>query len=162
MAWKAALKEADESCNGAIARCERQMGLARKCRLAGEILTLIGSSTLVVKYQEIQGPPVLVVGLMALIGSLACLLAEYAIRPHSASGRTVLEVHRDLVSIMTKAQELSRTFAGYGDSVLVADTGTVTQLGKESEKVIADAYKLFGELAIAGKRPQPSVSHQRG
>ncbi len=128
-----ALEKAICMCDDALSAAVRKMKNARKARLGGQIVTVLGSSGVLGALSATQTTLASVSGVLALLGSLATVAAEYSEQIANPEAGKLNSTYLEIGEARLRATILKQTLEIY-----LAESFADTAL----EKAVADANSL--------------------
>jgi hypothetical protein len=149
---KAALAEIASRCQEGIALAERRLKLSRRIRLLGEIAAVLGSASVVTTALATPGSWIILSGTVALVGSLATVIAEYAVKlPQDKL--SLFETYAWLVEARFEAVQMAKEIAVLIDAGAAnRHEAALTELIGKGNVLCREAHRRLASLLSEGAK----------
>jgi hypothetical protein len=104
---RVALTEVIARCQTGIASAERRLKLSRRIRLVGELAAVLGSASVVTTASAVSPTWTVASGVVALIGALAAVVAEYAVKLPQENNSSLFETYAWLIEARFDAKQIA-------------------------------------------------------
>lgn len=139
------LRQAIQDCSQAIEAASWKIQISNKIRLGGQIVTVIGSSSVLGALGNNQNLLAVIAGIFALLGSLSSIFLDYAERIIGSSGESIESIYLELSLARHDAELFSKNLrisidGAVDDAFLEMSIGEANAL---CERLNLRAYKII-------------------
>lgn len=149
------LNKTIELSDRALSQASRKMLSARRTRMGGQIVTVLGSSGVLAAIGVTQSGLAILSAILALFGSLAAILSEYFEQIIDKKQGGLNEVFLQIATARHKANTTARTIEAYIRADII-DSGleaAVRDGNALSEEITSNVYKIFEAFDVTQTKP---------